>query len=308
MIGINRREAMGVLMAAAAGFGGPASGEPAAPSTGMLRRRIPSSGEILPVIGLGTWQTFDVGTAEAERMPLAEVLSAFVELGGRLIDSSPMYGRSEEVAGEIAASLGLRDRLFVATKVWTRGKSAGLRQMEESMRKLRAKPVDLMQVHNLVDVHTHLPVLREWKKQGHVRYIGVTHYTAGSHEEVARILATEAVDFVQINYSVGELEAERRLLPLARDRGVAVIANRPFSGGDLIRRLAGRPLPAWAAEIDCDSWAQLLLKFVVSHPAMTCAIPATSKLAHLRDNMKAGYGRMPDEKQRAMIVAAARAP
>ena len=306
MTRINRREAMRLLVAAAAGFGAAGTdAAPAGPAAGtLLNRPIPSSGEMLPVIGLGTWQTFDVGASDADRAPLAEVLSAFIALGGRLLDSSPMYGRSEEVAGDLAAALGVRDRLFVATKVWTSGKDAGIRQMEESMRLLRAKPIDLMQVHNLVDVRTHLATLREWKQQGLVRYLGVTHYTAGSHDDVVRILSSEKVDFVQINYSVGEREAERRLLPLAKDRGVAVIANRPFSGGDLLRRLRNRPLPGWAADLDCGSWAQLLLKFVIGHPAMTCAIPATSKIGHLRDNMQAGQGRMPDGKQREMIVAA----
>lgn len=294
---------MGLLAAAASGLCGIAHAIPPGPGAGSLHsRRIPSSGETLPVIGLGTWQTFDVGAGQAERAPLAEVLSAFSSLGGRLVDSSPMYGRSEEVAGELAASLGLRDKLFVATKVWTSGKSAGIRQMEDSMRKLRARPIDLMQVHNLVDVQTHLATLREWKNQGLVRYIGVTHYTAGSHAEVARVLQSETVDFVQINYSVSEREAEQRLLPLAQERGVAVIANRPFAGGEVIRRMRDRPLPSWAAEIDCSSWAQILLKFVIGHPAITCAIPATSKLNHLQDNMQAGTGRLPDGKLRETIV------
>lgn len=303
MTGINRREAMGLMTAAAAGFCSMAHAVPAGPGTSALHvRRIPSSGEMLPVIGLGTWQTFDVGAGQAERAPLADVLSAFSSLGGRLIDSSPMYGRAEEVAGELATHLGLRNKLFIATKVWTHGRSAGIRQMEDSMRKLRARPIDLMQVHNLVDVQTHLATLREWKKQGLVRYIGVTHYTAGSHGEVARVLQTETVDFVQINYSVSEREAEQRLLPLAQERGVAVIVNRPFAGGEVIRRVRDHPLPSWAAEIDCSSWAQILLKFVIGHPAVTCAIPATSKLAHLQDNMRAGTGRLPDGKLREIIA------
>ena len=268
----------------------------------MLTRRIPSSGESVPAIGLGTWQTFDVGASAAERAPLEEVLGTFVALGGKLIDSSPMYGKSEEVVGDIAAKLGLRSELFVATKVWTSGKAQGIEQMEDSMRKLHATPVDLMQVHNLVDVNNHLDTLRDWKQAGRVRYVGVTHYTASSQDEVARVVAKQSVDFVQINYSVGEREAERRLLPLALERGVAVIANRPFAGGNLFRKLRSKPLPAWAGEVDCDSWAQLLLKFVVSHPAMTCAIPATSRVSNLRDNMKAGYGRQPDETLRARIV------
>ena len=315
---INRRDALRLLGAGVIGLAAATSCSPRAntasqnersaetapPSsaTQMLARRIPSSGESIPVIGLGTWQTFDVGTAPEERAPLEEVLRTFAELGGRLIDSSPMYGNSEQVAGDISAKLGLRKKLFVATKVWTTGKGAGVSQMEDSMRKLQADPVDLMQVHNLLDVNTHLDTLSEWKRQGRVRYIGVTHYTASAQDAVARVVSSRPVDFVQINYSVGERDAEKLLLPLALERGVAVIANRPFAGGDLFSRLRSKPLPPWAAEIDCESWAQILLKFVVSHSAITCAIPATSKVTHLRDNMKAGTGRMPDEKFRARIV------
>ena len=269
----------------------------------LLTRPIPSTGEALPAIGLGTWQTFDV--APSARPGLEAVLGAFVELGGTLVDSSPMYGRSEEVVGDLAAELGLQPKLFLATKVWTSGKAAGVRQMEDSMRKLKATRIDLMQVHNLVDVDTHLDTLAAWKREGRVRYVGVTHYTAGHHDAVARIIAARPVDFVQINYSVGEREAESRLLPLARERGVAVLANRPFAGGDVFRRLRSRPLPGWAAEIDCTSWAQVLLKFVVSHPAITCAIPATSQAAHLRDNMQAARGRLPDAALRTHIAAEA---
>ncbi len=277
----------------------------AGPGPAILTRPIPSTGESVPVVGLGTWQTFDVGASPAERAPLEEVLAAFVELGGRVVDSSPMYGRSEQVVGDVAAKLGVQSRLFLATKVWTTGKTAGIHQMEDSMRKLRAARIDLMQVHNLVDVDTHLATLAEWKRAGRVRYVGITHYTAGGHDAVARLIAARPLDFVQINYSVGEREAERRLLPLAQERGTAVLANRPFAGGDLFARLRRRPLPAWAAEIDCDSWAQVLLKFVISHPAVTCAIPATSRAAHLRDNMKAAHGRLPDAALRARIAAEA---
>jgi diketogulonate reductase-like aldo/keto reductase len=269
----------------------------------LLTRPIPSTGEALPVIGLGTWRTFDV--PPSARAGLEGVLGAFVELGGSVVDSSPMYGRSEEVVGDLAAKLGVQSKLFLATKVWTSGKTAGIRQMEDSMRKLRATRIDLMQVHNLVDVGTHLDTLTEWKRQGRIRYVGVTHYTAGHHDAVARILAARPVDFAQVNYSVGEREAERRLLPLARERGVAVLANRPFAGGDLFRRLRSLPLPAWAAEIDCTSWAQVLLKFVISHTAITCAIPATSQVTHLRDNMQAAHGRLPDAALRARIAAVA---
>ena len=268
-------------------------------------RLIGSTGESLPVIGLGTWQAFDVGGGEGERGPRAEVLRELVALGGKLVDSSPMYGEAETVVGDLAAKQGLTKKLFLATKVWTSGKEAGLRQMEDSLRKLRTNKLDLMQVHNLLDVNTHLDTLAGWKKEGRVRYVGVTHYTASHHDDVAEVISRRPVDFVQINYSVGEREAEKRLLPLCKSKGIAVIANRPFVGGDLIRRLKEKPLPAWAAEIDCGSWAQLLLKFVVSHPAITCAIPATSKVAHLRDNMMAGVGRMPNDKQRARIAEAA---
>jgi diketogulonate reductase-like aldo/keto reductase len=298
MAGVRRRDALRLMGAAGMGVAMGAAGAAGAvgpgPGSAILTRRIPSTGETIPVVGLGTWQTFDVGPSPAARAPLEDVLGAFVELGGRLVDSSPMYGRSEEVVGDLAAKLGLQPKLFLATKVWTSGKAAGIRQMEESMRKLRSNRIDLMQVHNLVDVDAHLATLAGWKRDGRVRYVGVTHYTAGSHEAVARLIASKPVDFVQINYSVGERDAERRLLPLAQERGAAVIANRPFACGDLFRRLRQKPLPAWAAEIDCDSWAQVLLKFVVSHPAITCAIPATSRAAHLRDNMKAAYGRLPD--------------
>lgn len=305
---IDRRDALrligtGAALLAAGKSRAAAAAKPASSATMLTRRISASSDESLPVIGLGTWQVFDVGSGTAERAPLEEVLREFVALGGAVVDSSPMYGRSEDVTGEIAAKLGLRPKLFVATKVWTTGRAEGIAQMEESMRKLRASPIDLMQVHNLVDVTTHLATLRGWKRAGRVRHIGVTHYNTSGQAALEKVIAQEPVDFIQINYSVGEREAERRLLPMARDRGIAVIANRPFASGNLFSRLRNRPLPPWAAEIGCESWAQLLLKFVVSHPAIACAIPATSKVAHLRDNMKAGTGPMPDETLRARIAA-----
>jgi diketogulonate reductase-like aldo/keto reductase len=215
-----------------------------------------------------------------------------------------MYGRSEEVAGDLIAKTKAPMYPFIATKVWTSGKEEGIRQMRDSMRKLRVKACDLMQVHNLLDVDTHLDTLAGWKRDGTVRYVGVTHYTASGAGAVAELISRRNVDFVQINYSVAERDAEERLLPLCRDKGVAVIANRPFAGGGIFRRVAGKPVPDWAAEIDCASWAQLMLKFIVSHPAITCAIPASAKVEHTRDNMRGGYGRMPDEKTRARIVAA----
>lgn len=297
---MTRRDSLRIFAAAA--VAGPA-GALAQEATAMLTRAIPSSGEKLPVIGMGTWQTFDVGPDETG--PLEEVLKTFVELGGKVLDSSPMYGKSEDVAGQMIEKFGLREKLFVATKVWTTGKAEGIAQMEASMKKLRSKPIDLMQVHNLQDVKTHLDTLRGWKKDGVVRYLGITHYTASQHAAVEKLIASETLDFVQINYSVGEREAEEKLLPLAKERGVAVIANRPFAGGNLFAKLREKPLPDWAKEIGCESWAQILLKFVVSHPAMTCAIPATSKVKHLRDNMGAGHGPMPDEAMRKRIVEAA---
>ena len=255
----------------------------------------------IPVIGLGTWKTFDVGRDAADRLPLEEVLRVFVALGGSLIDTSPMYGSSEEVVGDLASRLSAHPKLFFAGKVWTAGKSAGIKQMDLSKQRLHVKRIDLMQVHNLVDVTTHLDTLTLWKREGYVRYIGVTHYADGYHDAVMRVMQSHPLDVVQINYSAGEREAEQRLLPMALERGIAVIANRPFGGGDLFSRVRGTPLPAWAAEIDCTSWAQVLLKFVVSHPAITCAIPATANVSHLRDNMQAARGRMPDEALRRRI-------
>jgi diketogulonate reductase-like aldo/keto reductase len=245
-----------------------------------------------------------VGEAAAERQPLENVLGAFVELGGTVVDASPMYGRAETVVGDLAAGLGVVGRLFVATKVWTTGRAAGIRQMEASVRRLRASPIDLMQVHNLLDVETHLETLSEWKAAGRIRHVGVTHYTASAHDAVCRVLERHPVDVVQINYSAVERDAERRVLPLAMERGVAVLANRPFAEGRVFRAVGSRPVPEWAADLECRTWAQLLLKFVVSHPAVTCAIPATSRVAHLQDNRGAGGGVMPDEAQRARIAAA----
>jgi len=289
------------MAAAAAGAGTGTSGAGAAPS--LLLRPIPSSGETIPAVGLGTWQTFDVGASAAAREPLREVLKRFVALGGRVIDSSPMYGAAEAVVGELASALGIVDSLFVATKVWTSGREAGIAQMEQSLRLLRKKPLDLMQVHNLVDWRTHLATLRGWKQAGRVRYVGVTHYTASGYDELERVLRSEPLDFVQVNYSLGEREAERRILPLARDRGIAVLVNRPFSAGGLFGKVRGRPLPSWAGEAGCESWAQLFLKWILAHPAVTCVIPATSNPQHVSDNMKAGVGPLPDAAMRERMAA-----
>jgi diketogulonate reductase-like aldo/keto reductase len=214
-----------------------------------------------------------------------------------------MYGAAESAVGDLATELGVRDSLFVATKVWTSGRAAGIEQMERSLKRLRGKGVDLMQVHNLVDWPTHLRTLREWKQAGRIGYLGVTHYSSGGHDELERVMRAEPLDFVQLNYSLAEREAERRLLPLARDRGIAVLVNRPFAEGALFSRVRGREVPPWAAELDCASWGQLFLKWIVAHPAVTCVIPATSRPQHLEDNMKAGVGRLPDTAARERIAA-----
>jgi aryl-alcohol dehydrogenase-like predicted oxidoreductase len=269
----------------------------------MLTRAIQSSGEKLPIIGLGTWQTFDVELTADTRKQLGDVLSLFAKLGGRVIDSSPMYGRSEEVIGALATKLKLQEKLFLATKVWTRGKEAGIESMERSFARMQTKRIDLMQVHNLVDVTTQLATIREWKSQGRIRYIGITHYESGAFADVEKVLRSEKLDFLQINYSIMEREAERQILPLAQERGVAVIVNRPFGGGDLFSRVRAKLLPEWASEFDCRSWAQFFLKWIVAHPAVTCAIPATNNPKHLEDNLQSGAGRLPDAKMRERMVA-----
>ena len=298
---LSRREALALLIAGAAAAAAGATGAQTRPS--MHLRTIPSSGERVPVIGLGSWQTFDVNASDAARKPLEDVLSLFVSLGGTLVDSSPMYGRSEQVLGDIATKLGVREKLFMATKVWTSGRAAGIAQMSESEKKLRGR-VDLMQVHNLVDADTHLGTLRAWKAEKRIRYIGITHYTSSAYLDLAAVIRRGGIDFVQLNYSLAEREAERRLLPLCQEKGVAVLINRPLGAGSLFRDTRGKPLPAIAKELDCHSWAELFLKFVVSHPAVTAAIPATSKPEHLRENMRAGTGPLPDPAIRAKIAEA----
>ena len=273
----------------------------------MLRRPIPASGETIPVVGLGTWRVFDVGGSPSERGPLKDVLKSLVELGGRVVDSSPMYGAAESVVGDLASELAITDKLFLATKVWTTGRDAGVAQMEQSVKRLRAQRLDLIQIHNLLDWRTHLRTLREWKAAGRIRYLGVTHYTASAYDELERVLRAEALDFVQVNYSLGEHEAERRILPLARDRGVAVLANRPFAEGDLFQRVRSVPVPPWAVEFDCDSWAQFFLKWILAHPAVTCTIPGTSRPQHLVDNLKAAVGKLPDAATRDRMAAHVRA-
>jgi diketogulonate reductase-like aldo/keto reductase len=267
----------------------------------MLTRPIPSTGEAMPVVGLGTWPVFDVGADEAARRP-REVVRRLVAGGGRMIDTSPMYGRSEGVVGDIVAALELRRRVFLATKVWINGREPGIAQMRRSAELLRSPVVDLMQIHNLVDWRTQLATLRQMKEDGRLRYIGITHYTTGALAELARILAGESgIDFVQLGYSLATRAPETRLLPIAAERGVAVIVNQPFERGDLFRAVRGTALPEWAAEFDCASWAQLFLKYLLAEPAVTAVIPATDNPDHVDDNLRAGYGRLPDAAQRDRI-------
>jgi aryl-alcohol dehydrogenase-like predicted oxidoreductase len=276
---------------------------PAQAQASLLQRAIPSSGEMLPVIGLGTSGVFNAASA-AEREPLEQVVAMLVKMGGKMVDIAPSYGQAETVTGEIAAKLKLHDKLFLATKVGTTGKAEGIQQMERSLQLLGKKPLDLIQVHNLTDWEVQLANLEDWKKQKRIRYTGITSSRMSAHADIVQALEKARVDFVQINYSLMEREAEERILPLAKERGVAVIVNRPFGRGDLFGRVREKQLPDWAAEFDCKSWAQFFLKWIVAHPAVTCVIPATSKAHHMEDNMRGGLGRLPDEKMRRRMVEA----
>ncbi len=288
---------------------GSAAGAAKAETAGtMLMRRIPSSGETLPAIGLGTSGPFEVGADDSAREPLREVLKAFFANGATLIDTSPMYSTAEAVLGDLLTP-EQQARAFVATKVWTpnsgsHGDQKGIEQMQRSMALLKHKRIELMQVHNLVDLDAHLKTLRRWKGEGKLKYLGVTHYTTSSYPDLISIIEREKLDFVQFNYSVTTREAEKRLLPLCADKGVAVLVNRAFEDGNLFSRVQGRPVPPWAAEMGATSWAQIFLKFVLAHPAVTCVIPATGKVKNLLDNLQAGIGALPDAKQREQIIAA----
>ncbi len=267
----------------------------------MLKRTIPSSGEQLPVIGLGTWQTFDV--ADSSQYPdLSNVLYEMHAAGGALIDSSPMYGRSEAVIGDISGSINIKDEFFYATKVWTSGRERGIRQMKDSMQKMKRKTIDLMQIHNLLDWQTHLPVLREWKESGIIKYIGITHYKDDMHTELESIITKEKIDFVQFNYSIDSRHAEERLLKSAAEFGVATIINRPFGVSKLFNKVKGKELPTWAIEVGILNWSNFFLKFILAHPAVTCVIPATSNPLHAKDNFTAGNGDLPNEGMRNKMV------
>jgi len=296
--------------APAQGMVGPAPGRAAggsnarapAPGEELIKRAIPVSGEQIPPIGLGTYQVFDVAANPSSRARLEAVLLSLVERGGSLVDSSPMYGRAEARVGDVVAELDLRQSVFLATKVWTSGHDAGVRQMKASLRLLRTQAVDLMQIHNLVDWKTHTATLKQWQQQGRVRYIGITHYHEGAYADLERLIKTRQYAFVQLNYSIAEREAEDTVLPAAQELGVAVIANRPFAKASLFSRVRGKALPEWAQEFDCRSWAQFFLKYIVSHPAVTCAIPATANPEHMEDNMMAGVGRLPDGPMRRRMA------
>jgi diketogulonate reductase-like aldo/keto reductase len=283
------------------------SGSNLPPMPALLSRAIPSSGERIPTVGLGTWQAFDVGSDATRRARCADALRAFAEGGGTVIDSSPMYGSSESVVGDLVKVAGVRDKLWLATKVWTTGERAGITQMEASLAALQSPRIALMQVHNLLDWRTHLRTLRAWRDAGRVKYIGVTHYVASAHDDVGRVLRAETLDFVQLNLSLDEPDAAQRMLGVCAERGVAFIANRPFGGGASFARARGKPLPAWAGEYDIRSWAQFMLKWILSHEPVTCAIPGTSNAAHVSDNLAAATGRLPDAGARARMAAEWRA-
>ena len=268
----------------------------------VIKKTIPSSGEQLSVIGLGTSRTFEVDSSNAAQSPLVAVMQAFFDKGGQLIDSSPMYGSAEAVTGALLQTVTNKSGLFTATKVWTNGKNEGIRQMQQSMQRLGVDQIDLMQIHNLRDWQTHIETLQDWKAQGKIRYLGITTSHGRYHGELETILQQQPLDFVQFSYNIEDRSVEQRLLPLAREHGIATLINRPYQRGSLFRQVRGKPLPGWAADIDCASWGQFFLKFIAAHPAVTCIIPATSKLKHMVDNMGAGYGRLPDESTRQRMV------
>ena len=274
----------------------------AAAQSDPIKKTIPASGEKLSVIGLGTSRTFDVNADAAVQSPLLDVMRAFFEKGGQLIDSSPMYGSAEAVTGALLQAVEDKASLFTATKVWTYGKTEGIEQMERSMQRLGAERIDLMQIHNLRDWQVQLETLQEWKLQGRIRYIGITTSHGRYHDELETILQNQAFDFVQFSYNIGNRDAEQRLLPIAHERGIATLINRPYQRGSLFRKVKGQPLPDWASEIDCVSWGQFFLKFIASHSDVTCIIPATSRLKHMVDNMAAGYGRLPDAQLRERMI------
>ena len=279
-----------------------APGFAVASESAVIKKTIPSSGERLSVIGLGTSRTFDVDSDNAVTSQLMEVMQAFFDNDGQLIDSSPMYGSAEAVTGALVKQAKNKRGIFTATKVWTNGRGEGIEQMERSMQRLGVEQIDLMQIHNLRDWQTHIDTLVDWKAEGRIRYIGITTSHGRYHDELEEILLQLPLDFVQFSYNILDRTVEQRLLPIAREKSIATLINRPYQRGSLFRRVKGKPLPAWATEFDCASWGQFFLKFIAAHPAVTCIIPATSKLKHMVDNMAAGYGRLPDEATRQRMI------
>lgn len=268
----------------------------------ILKRVIPSSNEKIPIVGLGTWQTFDVDNDANKRNELKNVLRAFVDLGGRVIDSSPMYGSSESVVGALSNDLNITNDLFMASKVWTSGKSNGESQIQRSIKKMQKPVMDLMQIHNLQDWKTHINTLYDLKEKGKIKYIGISHYQPYAYQDMIYIMETEKLDFIQVNYSIISREAEKKLLPLAKEKGIAVLVNRPFEGGSLFRKTKNQSLPEWTKAFDCNSWGQFFLKYILANSAVTCAIPGTSKVKHLTDNMQAGVGSLPNLAQRNKMI------
>jgi diketogulonate reductase-like aldo/keto reductase len=268
----------------------------------LITRAIPSSGEPIPVIGMGTSRTFDTPNDPQALAQLTEVMQAFFSAGGTVIDSSPMYGNAEARVGDVLRAMDKRPPVFAATKVWTTGKDEGIRQMQDSAERMAVEPLDLIAVHNLQDWRTHLATLKDWKEQGKVRYIGITTSHGRDHEAFLQVMKEEPLDFVQFSYNIEDRVAEERLLPLAQDRGIATMINRPFQRGSLFARTRGKELPAWAADLHCTSWGQFFLKFILAHPAVTNIIPATSKLHHMEDNMMANVGAVPDAAQREEML------
>jgi len=272
----------------------------------MARRAIPSTGELLPVIGLGTSRVFDTNLSEKSLNPRKEIVKALLDHGGSLIDTSPMYGRAEEVTGKIAQDLKINDRLFLATKVWIEGKEAGEIQMNASSKKLNKAVIDLMQIHNLLDWKTHIKTLYEWKEQGKINYIGISHFRSNAFSQIEKIITKERIDFAQFNYSLEEREAEKRLLPLCREKGVATLINRPFMRGKLFKAVARKKLPSWTYEYNVNTWSQFFLKFILANQAVTTIIPATSNPAHMIDNLIGGIGPIPEvglQKKMVEVVA-----
>ena len=300
---IKRRQLLqisaGLLISQALGLRAEAS---ASPTLRLIQRAIPSSGELLPVIGMGTSRTFDTEGDPASLATLQEVLQAFFDGGGTVIDSSPMYGNSESRVGDVLRAIPQRPKLFAATKVWTTGRQQGIAQIKESARRMNVERFDLIAVHNLQDWQTQLETLKNWKAEGKVRYIGITTSHGRDHEEFLHVMRTQPLDFVQFSYNIEDRAAERELLPVAAERGIATMINRPYQRGALFTRSRGKELPALAAELDCSSWGQFYLKYILGHPAVTCIIPATASVHHMVDNMRANFGRLPDARQRAEML------